>query len=113
MMEGIELVDVRGIGVVVVTTQEVGHNLLSLTLFLTVHPSQEGRYFPFCLRSGDISEPFGNDVVLVSGYNLHLVAALQPVREGHKVVVDLCTEAVAADEGVNGKGKVENACPLR
>ena len=39
MMEGIELVDVRGIGVVVVTTQEVGHNLLSLTLFLTVYPS--------------------------------------------------------------------------
>ena len=114
-MQFAELVEDGDVNLHVVSGEEVGECLFALLLYLAVLATQDGLNLPLRLCCADEVDPVGLHVLRVAGEYLHLVAALQLVAQRHEAVVDLGTDAMAAEEGVYLESEVEGrtACGHR
>ena len=107
--------DVDSIGGVlnVIFLQELGQQLLSLLLLLATVTAQDGLNLGLGLGRAHEVDPGGLHMLRVGGENLHLVAALQLMAQGHQLVVHLGTDTMRAQEGVYGEGEVESRTARR
>ena len=112
VVEILEFVDECGRRFEVVLAQEVVEEVFALFLFFASGAAQCSSDFSFGLSCGDIGEPLGADGGRLGSEDFDLVAAGEAVAHRDEVVVDFCTDAVAANHGVDGKGKVEHGSAL-
>ena len=65
-------------------------------------------YLGACLRRGDDVQPVLFGRLRVRCHDFHLVAALQPLAQGHVLAVHPCTDAATSQGCVDVEGKVQH-----
>ena len=102
-----KLVECRSSDFQLMTVKEFREDTLALFLRLTVVSAEYGLNLSLCLGRRNKVHPRGIHMLGITSEYLHLVAALQLVAKRHKFVVDLCTDTMTAQEGMNLEGKVK------
>ena len=87
--------------------------LLAFLLYLPTLSSEHSLYFALCLCRGHEINPCGLHMLGVGSENLDLIAALELMTQRHKLMVDLCANTMAAQEGMDLKSKVEDSTACR
>ena len=108
-----EAVNGRGIKRYPLLLQEVPQQAFTLLLVGLGLATED--FCNFGLGTGGSNEvlPLRLDALRLRGQDFHLVSALQAMAQGHQLVVDLGADAVRADVGVQGEGKVQGRGVLR
>ena len=80
---------------------------LTFFLYLTIVSSQDGLYLAFCLGCADKVDPCWLYMLALTGQDFHLVATLQLMAERNQFMIDLGTDTMASQEGMDLESEVE------
>ncbi len=80
---------------------------LALLLNLSIITAQDGLYLALCLGCADEVDPCLLYMLALTGEDFHLVATLQLMAERNQLVIDLGTDTVASQEGMDLESEVE------
>ena len=97
----------------VVLGKELCQRCLTLLLQFTVIPAQYRLNLCLSLSRMGKVYPRRLHMLRLRGKNLHLVTALQLMTQRYKLMVYLCSDAMAAEEGVDRESKVESGTSSR